>query len=813
MKKVNYTPNVWHDRTPLEEGSIIYANSMNNIEKGITQLTRSVNELIDKGTLQGETGPEGPRGEKGAKGDTGEQGPRGEKGEQGERGPQGPRGDRGERGEQGPQGIKGEAGQDGADGSEGPRGDRGEIGPRGPKGDKGEPGIQGPRGETGMQGERGETGPEGPRGEKGAKGDTGEQGPRGEKGEQGERGPQGPRGDTPDMSDYETRLIGISEQLDKFISVYDNKTSLTDFIQNINTNVVEVGDLEEDNIVINKNNLEVVIKGTIKTNNITITGNNTGLSFKGGKIVGDLVYCKTTRETPNGSNKIYFDAGHPFKIGDEVATSYGLGGDGKNHGIVIDAGATHITVDKNTHSVLPKGIELGNYTWSSLLSFNGKNNYVNNLAIEKSRGYILNSNNSNTVINGGYMKNIGLDIAQFRNSYITLNNIEIGNIIDCAKSGFVLLGSSLFLNDCGMDKNNSDADFVIYDFDKESNIYANRCTFKSNNSHLQPYNYEKFALVSVQSTRNTKVVRDIVFNHCEMGSSIHGLIHKVNDGYTPIIENIGVNNCIINDGVGELRYLKFNNFNINDCDINSVTNIGKVFSLNNNYDFNVNNTKFTNITCDFGLCFNVNNCKFYNCNLKYVTNFRHNNVELVNSSLSCANAYENNKVVVINNLIINDDSFQILNFTGDVSSRLNLNKDNTILKFKYPNSNNEYFIYNHVGRTFYNSKMYTAFDKLPLFNKYDYFIPNDSIIYDVTTNKSKKVINSEHKIKSSIQDNRIYLDTSRINVGDYVNILTLNDEVITYKITTVESDHVVCDSEVYECYENICVFRMNSLSL
>lgn len=199
MKKVNYTPNVWHDRTPLEEGSIIYANSMNNIEKGITQLTRSVNELIDKGTLQGETGPEGPRGEKGAKGDTGEQGPRGEKGEQGERGPQGPRGDRGERGEQGPQGIKGEAGHDGADGPEGPRGDRGEIGPRGPKGDKGEPGIQGPRGETGMQGERGETGPQGPRGEK------------------GEQGPEGPKGDTPDMSGYETKITELNDQMKQYI--------------------------------------------------------------------------------------------------------------------------------------------------------------------------------------------------------------------------------------------------------------------------------------------------------------------------------------------------------------------------------------------------------------------------------------------------------------------------------------------------------------------------------------------------------------------------------------------------------------------
>ena len=53
---------------------------------------------------KGDTGEQGPQGEKGDKGDTGEQGPQGEKG------------DKGDTGEQGPQGEKGTAGQDGTDG-------------------------------------------------------------------------------------------------------------------------------------------------------------------------------------------------------------------------------------------------------------------------------------------------------------------------------------------------------------------------------------------------------------------------------------------------------------------------------------------------------------------------------------------------------------------------------------------------------------------------------------------------------------------------------------------------------------------------
>ncbi len=87
------------------------------------------------------------------------------------------------RGEQGPQGEKGETG------AQGPQGEKGETGAQGPQGEKGETGAQGP------QGEKGETGAQGPQGEQGEKGETGAQGPQGEKGETGAQGPQGPQGE------------------------------------------------------------------------------------------------------------------------------------------------------------------------------------------------------------------------------------------------------------------------------------------------------------------------------------------------------------------------------------------------------------------------------------------------------------------------------------------------------------------------------------------------------------------------------------------------------------------------------------------
>ena len=131
--------------------------------------------------LKGETGPQGPKGETGAKGADGTpathrwsgttlyitsasgtssanlKGEKGDKGEKGEKGADGTmtfedltaeqkaslKGDKGDKGEQGIQGIQGETGPQGPAGPQGIQGIQGEAGPQGPQGE------QGPRGESG----------------------------------------------------------------------------------------------------------------------------------------------------------------------------------------------------------------------------------------------------------------------------------------------------------------------------------------------------------------------------------------------------------------------------------------------------------------------------------------------------------------------------------------------------------------------------------------------------------------------------------------------------------------------------------------
>lgn len=111
MDKVKYNPTKWVDRTEDTQGSIVNANSMNNIEKGLVDVTKAVNTLITNPPAVGGDGTIVQKGEDGLsafqlaqqegfegtleewlktlKGETGEQGIPGERGETGPQGPQG----------------------------------------------------------------------------------------------------------------------------------------------------------------------------------------------------------------------------------------------------------------------------------------------------------------------------------------------------------------------------------------------------------------------------------------------------------------------------------------------------------------------------------------------------------------------------------------------------------------------------------------------------------------------------------------------------------------------------------------------------
>ena len=106
---------------------------------------------IEVPAIQGEPGPQGPKGEDGSvrfddltpeqkaslKGDKGDQGPIGPQGIQG------PKGDDGAQGVQGPQGEKGDTGAVGPQGDPGPKGDKGDTGPAGAPGEAGYTPVRG----------------------------------------------------------------------------------------------------------------------------------------------------------------------------------------------------------------------------------------------------------------------------------------------------------------------------------------------------------------------------------------------------------------------------------------------------------------------------------------------------------------------------------------------------------------------------------------------------------------------------------------------------------------------------------------------
>jgi len=156
---------------------------------------------------RGPTGPQGKPGPPGPAGQDGEPGPTGLTGQDGKPGPTGLTGQDGEPGPTGSTGQDGQRGPTGAIGEDGQRGPTGATGPTGPTGQDGE---RGPIGQDGQNGQRGATGPTGPNG-----------GPPGPRGETGATGPM------PDISDIETRLAAIEQQI---IDVYTQLTRIDRFI-------------------------------------------------------------------------------------------------------------------------------------------------------------------------------------------------------------------------------------------------------------------------------------------------------------------------------------------------------------------------------------------------------------------------------------------------------------------------------------------------------------------------------------------------------------------------------------------------------
>ena len=176
------------------------------------------NGWANAGSVKGDTGATGEKGQQGPKGDTGDTGATGDTG------PAGAKGDTGATGtgitikgsydtyeeliHDHPTGNVGDSylvngslyvwngnawenvgsikGEKGDTGSQGVKGDTGDTGPQGVKGDTG---ATGATGATGSKGDKGDTGETGAQGIQGVKGDTGSQGAKGDKGDTGATGP------------------------------------------------------------------------------------------------------------------------------------------------------------------------------------------------------------------------------------------------------------------------------------------------------------------------------------------------------------------------------------------------------------------------------------------------------------------------------------------------------------------------------------------------------------------------------------------------------------------------------------------------
>ena len=594
----------------------------------------------------------------------------------------------------------------------------------------------------------------------------------------------------------------------KYINAEYDEGNLSDFINNSKANVIIINkEIQEEEIKVTRDNITININNDINCTSFIIEGNNITINAKG-KIKGNLKSFPLSKDVAQNTSTLFFNQ-HDFKIGDKIATSYGLGGDGKNHATVINTTPTSVLVDLQTHAKLPTGAYVGNFFWGGLLTIKGKNIIINNLWLDNANGYSIITNESNIIFNNLKITNNGLDLMLISNSDLIFNNSYFGNIVDCAKSGIVNQGSKLVCNDCTFNKDNSDGDVVLYEGGGIADMFFNRCEFFSYNSHVAPYNYNKFAIVSIQSMRNEVACYNIVFDNCTFNDTIHGLFHKENDSFRPIISNILINNCSGQTNLGEVRFFKFDKFIVDKCDFHDKFG-DSVFLLNDDGKIDIVNSFFKNIKNDFPLVANISNCVFDGCYIKYGNNFILKNITFKNgTTISPIAGYENNKILSIENLIIDDVTLQQNNFSGDISATINLNIDNTILEFLFPNTNSKNYLLRHANRCYYITEFKTAYSKNPLFTKYNYIIGNEFIFNDLTGG-IKKSSNANLVNILSKKNNVITVDNvSSIKVNDKINILLKNGIVKMLTVTNVDSNSLTISESFTEEVEKLaCTYTL-----
>lgn len=524
-----------------------------------------------------------------------------------------------------------------------------------------------------------------------------------------------------------------------------------------------------------KKQVVVEFNGSVLKNveQINFEASNCTLDLQGGEIVGTLHFAKLAEATKANTNYVVIEEKHNLVVGQILSSSYGnngvypLGGEGNGPRITrIEGNKVYIDKVFTDDINVAKGIFVGDFSWSALISPNfTQNNIIKNGIIKNTPGYFFTSKLVNDIdkqqrtsfnFENVNFSNNGLDAFYLCHTDFYLNKCNIGQTLDVAKQGIVFAPSTnLLIENTKFERGNYDIDIcsypnigwnILFDINKRGTIIIRNSTFNGenklkdseffssnalhcitldggNNNSNKAY-YEK---VSIEGCKFTHYTRSAIAL-----STYEGLRQPVE------IDIIDIRNTVFEDAC--IEYLKRNyeyiihNFFITSSLVRNNPQ-KEICGLAKEY---ANDIKFN--SCRFELKegseianATLNDCTLINSKTINLTNVKFNDLLLENSTLSIIGYYH---AVNRGNIIIADenaDLHDVINVAVDSYSRTG----SSGIVIQYIGSTTKYHVLNIAGQR----TVFAAEISIDNINNITSLYGNDWIVADFIMGISSKFNN------------------------------------------------------------------------
>jgi uncharacterized protein YjbI with pentapeptide repeats len=280
---------------------------------------------------------------------------------------------------------------------------------------------------------------------------------------------------------------------------------------------------------ITRSHLALLVAGaTIRTTGtLKLVGDHNVVDLGGGTLDGALAYTAVAVQAPIGATSITVADGTVFRVGDQIQSSYGLGGDGSNPITITAITGNVLTVATPTFGILPIGARVGTWLFNALVSVEGDNNVLRNGLLRRVRGIAVDvrSGSEGVLVEGIRVSETGLQHLQVVNAIgVVVRRSSFGPILDAAKQSVGVSGAraELVMADCVFAPQNYDAVVVLggaaSPATDEAEVVLDRCRIDALGGAVPaPYNLNGAVVYQAGGMARRLTIRDSVVSNYRFG--------------------------------------------------------------------------------------------------------------------------------------------------------------------------------------------------------------------------------------------------------------------------------------------------------